>query len=171
MYCPPDYVDQEMSQGLSPGSWLNEATEIQGLVYLRAQGSNYSTRSAKEVRNDFKDFFISEHGKRSWQREIVQSTTCLFDEVDWSKQYLYQCLCFVPHDIKWFVWFMVMNNTKAIKFQLDTGRKLPWIQGVNWTFVRRSKDFLKTSSERPIHVQFTPCIQGLIFSKINLWTL
>ena len=49
MYCPPDYVDQETSQGLSPGSWCNEATEIQGLVDLRAQSSNNSTRAAKEV--------------------------------------------------------------------------------------------------------------------------
>ena len=31
MYCPSDYVDQETSQGLFPGSWCNEATEIQGL--------------------------------------------------------------------------------------------------------------------------------------------
>ena len=39
MYCPSDYVDQETSQGLFPGSWCNEATEIQGLINLRAQGS------------------------------------------------------------------------------------------------------------------------------------
>ena len=32
MYCPPDYVDQETSQGLSPESWHNKATESQGLV-------------------------------------------------------------------------------------------------------------------------------------------
>ena len=81
-YCTPDYVDQETSQGLSPGSWRNEATEIQGLSNLRAQGTNNSTRVAKEVRNDSKDYFNSEHGKLSWQREIVQSTTSLFDEVD-----------------------------------------------------------------------------------------
>ena len=81
-YCPPDYVDQETSQGLPPGSWRNEATEIQGLSNLRAQGTNNSTRVAKEVRIDSKDYFNSEHGKLSWQREIVQSTTSLFDEVD-----------------------------------------------------------------------------------------
>ena len=47
MHSPPDYVDQETSQGLSSGSWRNEATEIQGLINLRAQGSNNSTRAAK----------------------------------------------------------------------------------------------------------------------------
>ena len=47
MYCPSDYVDQETSQGLFPGSWFNEATEIQGLINLRAQGSNNSSRAAK----------------------------------------------------------------------------------------------------------------------------
>ena len=65
MYCPPDYVDQKTSQGLSPESWRNEATEIQGLVGLIAQGSNNSTRAAKELRNDFKNYFNSEHGKLS----------------------------------------------------------------------------------------------------------
>ena len=82
MYCPPDYVDQETSQGLSHGSWCNEATEIQGLINLRAQGSNNSTRAAKEGLDDSKDYFSSEHGKLSWQREIVQSVTSLFDEAD-----------------------------------------------------------------------------------------
>ena len=77
MYCPPDYVDQETLQRLSPESWHNEATEIQELINLKAQGSNNSTRAAKEVRNDSKDYFNSEYGKLSWQREIVQSTTSL----------------------------------------------------------------------------------------------
>ena len=49
MYCPPDYGDQEMSQRFSPGGWCNEAAEIQGLINLRSQGSNNSTRGAKEV--------------------------------------------------------------------------------------------------------------------------
>ena len=80
--CPPGYVDQETLQWLSPGSWHNEATRIQGLIHLRAQGSHNSTRAAKEVRNDSKDYFNSEYGKLSWQREIVQSNTSVFDEVD-----------------------------------------------------------------------------------------
>ena len=29
IYCPADYFDQETSQGLSPESWRNEATESQ----------------------------------------------------------------------------------------------------------------------------------------------
>ena len=57
MYLPPDYIDQKTSQGLSPESWRNKATKIQGLINLRAQGSNNSTRAAKEVRNDSKDYF------------------------------------------------------------------------------------------------------------------
>ena len=42
MYCPPDYVDQKMLQGLSPGSWRKEITESQALVDLREQDSNNS---------------------------------------------------------------------------------------------------------------------------------
>ena len=59
MYFPPDQFDQEASQGLYPGSWCNEATEIQELINLISQGSNNSTRAAKEVRNDSKDYFNS----------------------------------------------------------------------------------------------------------------
>ena len=85
MYCQPDYVDKKTSQGLSPGSWRNKATEIQGLIHLRAQGSNNSTRPAKKVQIDSKDYFNWEQGKLIWQRETVQSTTSLFDEVDWNE--------------------------------------------------------------------------------------
>ena len=38
----------------------------------------------KEERNDSKDDINLEHGKRSWHREIVQSTASLFDEISWS---------------------------------------------------------------------------------------
>ena len=66
MYFPPDYVDQEMLQGLSPRSCRSDATEIKWLIDLRAQGFNYYTRVAKKVWNDSKDYFNSEHGKLSW---------------------------------------------------------------------------------------------------------
>ena len=66
MYWPSDYVEQKMSQGLSPGSRRNEITGSQGLVDMRAQGSNNYSRAAKEIRNDFKDYFNSEHSKLSW---------------------------------------------------------------------------------------------------------
>ena len=48
MYCPPDYVDQKMLQGLSPGSWRKEVTESQALVDLREQDSNNSSRAAEK---------------------------------------------------------------------------------------------------------------------------
>ena len=70
-------------------------------INLREQGSNNSTRAAKRRAKWFQR--LLQHGKLSWQREI-----------DWSKQYLYQYLCFVPHDIRWFVLSMVMNNIKVI---------------------------------------------------------
>ena len=56
MCCPPDYVDQETSQGLSPGSQPNEAPKIQGLIDLKAQGSNNTMTAVKEVQNDSKDY-------------------------------------------------------------------------------------------------------------------
>ena len=47
VYFPPYYVDQEASQGLSAGSWRNGTIKIQGLINLRAQGFNNSTKAAK----------------------------------------------------------------------------------------------------------------------------
>ena len=84
MYCPPDYVHQKTPQGLSTEGWHNETTEIQGLIDLRAQDSNNSWRAAKEVRNDSKNCSYSEDRKLSWQREIIQGTSSLLDEVDCS---------------------------------------------------------------------------------------
>ena len=81
VYFPPYFVDQEASQGLSPGSWRNGTIKIQRLINLRAQGFKTLQKLQKEVRNDSKDDFNLEHGKRSWHREIVQSTASLFDEI------------------------------------------------------------------------------------------
>ena len=56
MYCPPDYVDQEASQELFPGNWRNETTNIQGLIDLKAQGFNNSTRA--EANNTYISTYV-----------------------------------------------------------------------------------------------------------------
>ena len=75
MCCPPDYVDQENSQGLSRGSWRNEATKIQGLIDLKAQGSNNTMTAVKEVQNDSKDYF-KDYFVICCERELLAKGNC-----------------------------------------------------------------------------------------------
>ena len=79
-YCPVDFVDQESARGQIPGNWRREIGDFQGLVPMGNQGSNNFNRTAKEVRDAFKDFFISDVGAVTWQNQRVNSTTNPFDE-------------------------------------------------------------------------------------------
>ena len=123
MQSSPDYVDQENRRGYLLEAGVMKPLKFRDWLTWEHKVLITLQELQKEVRNDSKDYFNSEHGQLSWQREIVQNATSLFDKVDWSKQYLYQYLCFVPHDIRWFVLFTVMNNMKVI---------IPWIQDVNY---------------------------------------
>lgn len=47
---------------------------------IRQQGTHNFTRTAKDVRNSFKDYFNSDVGSVSWQDRIIDSTSSPFDE-------------------------------------------------------------------------------------------
>lgn len=51
-----------------------------GLLPLKRAGSNNYSRSAKEIRDDFRDYFNSKEGSVPWQWETVLSTRDPFDE-------------------------------------------------------------------------------------------
>ena len=55
-YCPHGYVDMDTPQGNRLGQWRKEVAEDVGLISLSHQGSNNYTRSAKEVRDQFRAF-------------------------------------------------------------------------------------------------------------------
>ena len=99
MYCQPDYVDQKTSQGLSPGSWRNKATEIQGLIHLRAQGSNNSTRTAKKCKMIPKitstQNMVNLFGKGKLSR-VLQ--VCLMKLIETNNTYI-NTYVLSPHDI------------------------------------------------------------------------
>ena len=80
-YCPVGFTDNESSRGRSAGQWRAEANETQGLCPLISRGSNNFSRSAKEVRDAFKDYFNSQAGAVSWQWDMIKSTVNPFDEI------------------------------------------------------------------------------------------
>ena len=70
-YCPPSNVDQESRSGVVPGDWRKEETVGDGLQLIQKLGSNNYSKSAKEVRNRFKNYFCSSEGAVEWQAEKV----------------------------------------------------------------------------------------------------
>ena len=78
-YCPPTFIDREISGNMRDGEWRSDVT---GTVFqeITNQGSNNYSRDAKEVRDNFRDYFCSEAGAVPWQWNIVRSTQEAFDE-------------------------------------------------------------------------------------------
>ncbi|CAB4001870.1 Hypothetical predicted protein [Paramuricea clavata] len=71
-YCPANYVDQENPCGTTPGEWRNHDSS-DGLIPIARTGSNNYSRTAKQVRDDFKDYFMNE-GAVDWQWATVTRT-------------------------------------------------------------------------------------------------
>ena len=81
-YCPPEFVDQETEDHLvRQGGWRNEQDNSNsGLQNVNNMSSNNYSRDAKQVRDDFRDYFNSETGSVPWQLSMVTSTSNRFDE-------------------------------------------------------------------------------------------
>ena len=70
------YWDQHSDERVA-----TDAIEVEGgLLPLMRAGSNNYSKSAKEIRDDFRDYFCSEEGSVSWQWETVLRTRDPFDE-------------------------------------------------------------------------------------------
>ena len=80
-YCPSGFVDSENSEGIQHGEWRDETQSNTGFLPLGSTGSNNYSRTAKEVRNDFKTYFNSQEGEVSWQLEYVNRTIDPFDQL------------------------------------------------------------------------------------------
>ena len=81
-YCPRNFPDQNGSRGrFIPGQWRQEVGTIAGLSRLQrhARGSNNSSRSAQQVRDEYKNYFNSPEGSVIWQTDAVMATTDSFD--------------------------------------------------------------------------------------------
>jgi len=70
------YWDQHSDERVA-----TDAIEVEGgLLPLMRAGSNNYSKSAKEIRDDFRDYFCSEEGSVPWQWETVLRTRDPFDE-------------------------------------------------------------------------------------------
>ena len=83
-YCTKGLIDTDTR----PGEWRKEAEGNQGLVNItRNTGSNNYTKDAKTVRNDFKDYFLTESGAVEWQLNHIRKNIYHFDEEYLSRPY------------------------------------------------------------------------------------
>ena len=73
-YCPPNYTDTEGPCGFRPGDWRKENTPSSALETIPQISSNNYSREAKEVRDDFKEYFCSPAGSVEWQVDMVTRT-------------------------------------------------------------------------------------------------
>ena len=70
-YCPSSYTDKDTTSGLILGDWRKEHVSSVGLQNIAQIGSNNYSREAKEVREDFKNYFCSSEGAVEWQVDRV----------------------------------------------------------------------------------------------------
>lgn len=78
-YCPPGFTDQESVDFCVHGEWRSDTVGYTGLVNIGVQGSNNYNKTAKAVRDDFKEYFNSQSGAVSWQWDYVNRTIDPFD--------------------------------------------------------------------------------------------
>ena len=71
-YCSLGYLDCEHGAGgFVAGEWRNE---LHHMPDIRLLGSNRHSRDAREVRNEFMEYFNSPLGAVSWQHAMVTRT-------------------------------------------------------------------------------------------------
>ena len=74
VYCPAGFADHEEAQGsVIRDDWRRDGLG-RGLQSIGRTGANTAPVAAKQVRDSFKDYFISEEGQLSWQPSHVRST-------------------------------------------------------------------------------------------------
>ena len=78
-YCPPNYVDQEGPAGISAGAWRENTTENGAMQPINNIGSNNYSKSAKETRKMFMEYFNSNEGAVAWQLDMIRRTSNSYD--------------------------------------------------------------------------------------------
>ena len=60
-------------QGITPGLWRGEENQIMGLRDIDRQGSNSYSKNAKWIRDEVREYVITE-GAVNWQWDIVNKS-------------------------------------------------------------------------------------------------
>lgn len=73
IYAPEGTFDRENIETgeMIPGSWRNDEMPVESLLPLAQQGSNNYSNNAKEIREDFREYFISPQGEIPWQYKLM----------------------------------------------------------------------------------------------------
>ena len=73
-YCPAGYIDHEDALGnFIPGDWRTEEGRSTGLTRIPRVGSNSYSQSAANIRNSYKEYFLTSEGELEWQYRHVRS--------------------------------------------------------------------------------------------------
>ena len=79
-YCPPGFADQDGYQVQRRGDWRASVQGYTGLAPIHSLGSNNYSRTAKDVREEFKKYFNSPESAVSCQQDHISRTINPFDE-------------------------------------------------------------------------------------------
>ena len=69
-YCPPGFIDHETGLSLQSGTWRHENLPNEELISILILDSINYAKSAKDVRDIYKDYFSSTAGAVPWLYEI-----------------------------------------------------------------------------------------------------
>lgn len=78
-YFPPLFADSSRGGKFRPGDWRKEVSSLDGLADIPRIGSNNYTNDAKDVRENFCNYFSSAAGAVPWQFQAVNNTLDDFD--------------------------------------------------------------------------------------------
>lgn len=73
-YAPENLFDREINGEIEPASWRQEGLPYNNLLPLPQQGSNNYCSTAKEIRDEFRDYFNSPEGEVTWQYQFIYGT-------------------------------------------------------------------------------------------------
>ena len=76
VYCPPGFTDGEDGEGnMLDGAWRSETSTDEGLQRIGQMAGNRYGQSAAEVRQRYRDYFLTPEGEVSWQYNHIHRTS------------------------------------------------------------------------------------------------
>jgi hypothetical protein len=76
VYCPPGFTDEEDRAGNTlKGAWRSEVCGDEELTRFGQVGGNRYCRSAADIRELYRNFFLTTDGEVSWQYNHVHRTS------------------------------------------------------------------------------------------------
>lgn len=71
IYCPAQFIDREVNGKLLLGDWRKVVSSDGCFVDGRSLGSNFSSRTARNLRDSLAEYFCTAEGSVNWQYESI----------------------------------------------------------------------------------------------------